>query len=367
VNTTLDGGRATRPLRRDELDECLRRADARAELRGIPRALGSLDAMSTSGDDLLLHGWMVSLEQELDRIDVYVDGEPAEAAERLPRDGLAAFLPFVRHAAGGGFVARVASPDRAVACLDLVGRARGRPVARRRALFKRDSTEPVPPPRLISRVIVHEIPDLFRVGGFACFGEFYEAIRPHLELGPAVRMLDWGCGSGRVTTHFLSLADGPTVVGCDIDGEAIRWCSDELRGGTFLAVRPEPPTPFPDAAFDLVVSYSVLTHLDGRQQARWLAEVARLLRPGGVFVASVHGECAASVVFPGQATRVLESGISDERLDPALDGIAPSGYYRSVFQTGAYTRKSFSGRFDVIDVVRGGAGIFQDLVVARRS
>jgi ubiquinone/menaquinone biosynthesis C-methylase UbiE len=100
-----------------------------------------------------------------------------------------------------------------------------------------------------------------------------------------------------------------------------------------------------DEFFDLVIPYSVFTHLTREVQKAWLAEMRRVIAPGGLLIASVHGQFAASFAFPQTVFRrfmpriwnrfllpaTLRRGISDTILDHALDGIAPEGYYRGVF------------------------------------
>ena len=59
-----------------------------------------------------------------------------------------------------------------------------------------------------------------------------------LNLSKVGRVLDWGCGSGRVTAHWVALRPGPEVHGCDIDADAIAWCNDQLRPGAFTRIEP---------------------------------------------------------------------------------------------------------------------------------
>jgi SAM-dependent methyltransferase len=110
-----------------------------------------------------------------------------------------------------------------------------------------------------------------------------------------------------------------------------------------------------------------MTHLDWPVQKKWLAEIRRLLRPGGVFAASVHGWFAAAF-FPGARDRLRERhGFFADDRDKSLDGIAPRGYYRSAFQTEAFTRTRWSEELPVVDYGAAGLAGFQDLVVARRG
>jgi hypothetical protein len=55
-----------------------------------------------------------------------------------------------------------------------------------------------------------------------------------------------------------------------------------------------------------------------------------------------------------------------EFADHRLDGIAPDGYYRAVFQSQEYTLREWSGFFEILEYKERGAGNFQDLVVMKR-
>jgi SAM-dependent methyltransferase len=106
------------------------------------------------------------------------------------------------------------------------------------------------------------------------------------------RVLDFGCGAGRVLRHFLAEGSSTELWGCDIDGPSVAWLVDNMSP----AVRsfrngPEPPLPLPDGYFDLVWAASVFTHLTDDWSA-WLSELRRILAPGGLLVASFLGEGA---------------------------------------------------------------------------
>ena len=114
-------------------------------------------------------------------------------------------------------------------------------------------------------------------------------------------------------------------------------------------------------------SLSVLTHLTKKQQIDWLAEIDRVLAPGGVFVASVLGPWGADRRQDRYfAERLAREEFFDDVLDPVLDGIAPEGYYRATYQRESYTRSVFGRFFEVVDYIEGGVGI-QDLVVAKKK
>ena len=164
----------------------------------------------------------------------------------------------------------------------------------------------------------------------------------------------------------MAIEDRPEVLGCDIDPFAIEWCNVHLQEGAFAVLGPLPPAPYPDAHFDLIVSYSVFTHLTRDVQHAWLQEMHRLLLPGGLFLATTHGEFALSFAKGRLKVEFPRSGIEDSVKDHALDGIAPAGYYRGTFQAKDYTIREFGRYFQVLEYVERGGMNHQDLIVLRK-
>ena len=99
-------------------------------------------------------------------------------------------------------------------------------------------------------------------------------------VGRGKRVLDLGCRSGALTQHFLG---GNSVVGLDIDAAA-------LEKAATLGIQPvqanvEEPLPFEDGSFDAVVAGELFEHLQFPDAL--VAEIGRVLRPGGVLAGSV--------------------------------------------------------------------------------
>jgi SAM-dependent methyltransferase len=61
-----------------------------------------------------------------------------------------------------------------------------------------------------------------------------------------LRILEWGCGPGRIIRHLPGLlADrAVTVVGVDFSAESIEWCQRSIPGLTFECNNLQPPLPF---------------------------------------------------------------------------------------------------------------------------
>jgi ubiquinone/menaquinone biosynthesis C-methylase UbiE len=102
-------------------------------------------------------------------------------------------------------------------------------------------------------------------------------------------ILDFGCGWGRVVRLFLKDLDPSRIWGVDCLSGIIEVCQQTNTWCNFRVVDPLPPTSFPDHKFDLVYSYSVFSHLSEDAHNKWLLEFNRLLKPGGLLIASTWG------------------------------------------------------------------------------
>jgi SAM-dependent methyltransferase len=93
------------------------------------------------------------------------------------------------------------------------------------------------------------------------------------RLPPNTRVLDAGCGEGILVDEYA-----PKI---RIEGIDPNYSSERVRAGSLTSL------PYADATFDRALCLDVLEHLTLDAQPRALAELARVLRPGGEILVSV--------------------------------------------------------------------------------
>ena len=95
-----------------------------------------------------------------------------------------------------------------------------------------------------------------------------------------LHLLDVGCGTGGTLDRLRPFG---SVVGLDVEALALSFCRE--RGHHQLVQASATSLPFADNTFDVVVALDVLEHLPDDRTAA--AEIARVLKPGGLLFASV--------------------------------------------------------------------------------
>ncbi|MBN1595498.1 class I SAM-dependent methyltransferase [candidate division FCPU426 bacterium] len=103
-------------------------------------------------------------------------------------------------------------------------------------------------------------------------------------LPAGARVLDAGCGSGYVSNGLASRLE---LVGVDIEEEAVAFCRQH-RQGTFIRADLQ-KLPFDPDTFDLILFTNTIEHLYDPHPV--LAELARILKPGGKLLVSTEN-CA---------------------------------------------------------------------------
>lgn len=118
-------------------------------------------------------------------------------------------------------------------------------------------------------------------------------------LRPGMRLLDVGCGPGSITLGLAQFLAPGEVVGLDLRPEPIAQAraaaSERGIANARFEVGSAYELPFPDTSFDAAFAHQVLIHL--REPVRALAEVRRVLKPGGV-VGVCDADIGMNLQFP---------------------------------------------------------------------
>lgn len=220
---------------------------------------------------------------------------------------------------------------------------------------------PVPPPRLLFLVTNECDPRWYFESGQAAADSLTALLRANgLEIAQQAPILDFGCGCGRVIRRWHEF--GVEVHGTDLNPRLVDWCREGLPFATFQANELAPPLGYADGRFGLVYAFSVFTHLPAELEAAWVAELRRILRPGGHLVLSTHGSAYLDRLSEPERA-LFESGRTVVRR-----GASAGSNWCTTFHPEQAVREGLARGFEVLDFVPRGArgNPVQDLTLLRK-
>jgi ubiquinone/menaquinone biosynthesis C-methylase UbiE len=192
----------------------------------------------------------------------------------------------------------------------------------------------------------------------------HEMVNDHLHLNPGDRILDWGCGPGRIIRHMPEVF-GKEIdfFGTDINPRSIAWCTENLTNIQFNLNGLEAELPYPDQHFSFIWGISIFTHLSEKMHYEWMRELKRILRPGGVLFLTTHGNNFKSIM----TTEEIEAFESGKLLERAQTTEGHRTY--SAFQPPSFMHALFNGMEICTHLERepSGSGIIpQDVWVVKK-
>lgn len=191
---------------------------------------------------------------------------------------------------------------------------------------------------------IHFVPGQYRI-----FYDFKNTDMVFDELqaaGIAIKgtLLDFGCSSGR-NLAVLRRAFGSELelFGADPAQASIDWLNENVKGASAVVSNQNPPLPFDDGQFDIVIAKSIWTHFSSSAGRRWLAEMQRILKKGGHFLFSTHGphDVASRILLDIPSPRYdrytgHEKWTRDGFLLDLVETYQDKGYYFQAFKEVGY-------------------------------
>lgn len=185
---------------------------------------------------------------------------------------------------------------------------------------------PIPPDYLIYKTIISREVAWYLLSGNICFRCLLSTIEElNINAHKFESVLDFGCGCGRVIRNWKTFS-GPNMYGSDCDRDLIGWCKKRLTNvAHFFNNKLDPPLIYPNNFFDFSYAISVFTHMTEQGQDKWLAELARVTKPGKYILLSLHGESRLSELNPEEKQQFGAGQLVVKNI--GIEGSNPFGAY----------------------------------------
>jgi ubiquinone/menaquinone biosynthesis C-methylase UbiE len=343
-----------------------------------PPHFWNINSIHIGDNTTTIEGWCLPHSGRLESTAILVNGRPYLPL-RSNRNGVYAELyPWWPNAAWSGFSLEIQHSEydlrkEVEVCFEAqeIGRPNS-PDSYTLDMLVSDLSYQVPPPDVAARIgITYAIQ--YTLFGRSIYRGFEKALRKCFAKGFADYsvILDWGCGSARLARHVVkALGARNKFTGVDIDSYAVEW-SNQNVGNYFSTCDIDPPLAVKSHSVDLVYAYSVFTHMAEENFKKWLTEMARVIKPGGVLLFTVLSDRAMIAlhhdISRDSVLKWVQSGVHDSVENSQLETISVGGdYYRNVWVRKSFIEKVFGDVFELTDYV-GCFHFYQDLVVARRK
>lgn len=132
-------------------------------------------------------------------------------------------------------------------------------------------------------------------------------------------VLDFGCGSGRVSSALGKLVDLHGFIGIDIIQELLQYAKEKSPNHYEFIVSPSLQIPIKNDCFDFAYAFSVFTHLLQSEIYIYKMQIFEKLRPGGTFVYSFLEIDKHWDVFKNGTSMHLRHGKPTPHLDMFLE------------------------------------------------
>jgi SAM-dependent methyltransferase len=146
----------------------------------------------------------------------------------------------------------------------------------------------------------------------------------------------------RVLRHWNTLPN-VEVHGVDPNGVLTEWCQANRPFAHVRHTSQIPELPYPKDFFDAVYCISVFTHLATDAQQAWVAELERVLRPGGLLSVTTHGAVSAERLGAAHQREFSDAGVV------ALHEVRHGSNLCAVYHSENYMRANFAPAMEVVD------------------
>jgi len=117
------------------------------------------------------------------------------------------------------------------------------------------------------------------------FSYKWPIIKKQIPHNKKIKILDFGCGKGKMFGEILKMNPNADLVGVDVSEKAISFIKKKFPKQKFKKIEEGSILPLTTNTFDFIIASDVLEHIYDTELI--FSEIARILKPGGKILISV--------------------------------------------------------------------------------
>jgi len=121
------------------------------------------------------------------------------------------------------------------------------------------------------------------------FKSFFEFIKKYRKSFLNKSILDYGCGHGRITRYITKILSPEKLVAADVWESAVNFCAEQFNTTPFLISEKNPISKL-GLKYDIIIGYSVFSHLPPQSFVSNLTELKNSLNDNGILLFTTHGK-----------------------------------------------------------------------------
>lgn len=131
-----------------------------------------------------------------------------------------------------------------------------------------------------------------------------------LSFRPDLRLLDFGCGYGRLTRYLVTRLRSSQIRVSDVDPNAVDYVARTLNVTGFCSAT-QPQELRHLERYDLILAISLFSHLPRNLWAQWLEKLSQLLAENGVLIFTTQGPSLFGTLTPTAQAKALAEASDD--------------------------------------------------------
>jgi SAM-dependent methyltransferase len=222
-------------------------------------------------------------------------------------------------------------------------------------------------------------------GGFQDASMVADYIGNYCDLPGNADVLDFGCGTLRVSRYLIQFAKGYTYHACDVNPFSMEWARNEFGNlANVFVMKSSPPLGLGEQSIDFAVAWSIFSHYSETAYRAWLMELHRILRPGGYLFITFQSDhllgqirhdaqvqaryMAENVDLDDVRSNYLDRGFASYACYPRSGG--DFGFdvdnFGMAFISPDYIERDWGKLFDIVRIDTGVVGNRQDVLLLRK-